>query len=145
MPMNPGIPSLSGTPFENTEIISKTMIRPLSYTPPTEEGARPYPMSRTDRGVSRDRQGDGRRTRTSRYGLPLKCGGSVPRPPPGMFCGVGPISPSGLTGRTVAVGYVLGWRDVVVVWSSAAQAATSDARTNATAMYPGFPMSPNSA
>ena len=61
MPIDPGTPSLSGAPFENTEIISKTMIRALSYTRLTEEGATAYPVSRTDRGVSWDgRLGDWR-------------------------------------------------------------------------------------
>ena len=60
MPTAAGAPSLSSAPIENTEIISKTMIRALSYTPLAEEGARAYPVSRTDRGVSGDRRCDGR-------------------------------------------------------------------------------------
>ena len=57
MPTDAGTPTLSNSPLENTEIISKTMIGPLSYTPLTMEGAHPYPVSRTDQGVSRDRRG----------------------------------------------------------------------------------------
>ena len=52
MPIDPATPSLSNSPIENTEIISKAMIRALSYRPLAKEGALPYPLSRTDRGVS---------------------------------------------------------------------------------------------
>jgi hypothetical protein len=56
MPIAPGGPSLSSAPIEKAEIISKTMIRAVSYTPLREEGATAYPVSRTDREVSRDRR-----------------------------------------------------------------------------------------
>jgi hypothetical protein len=57
MPNRPGHASLSGALVERGEIISKTMIRALSYTPLAEEGVGAYPVSRTDRGVSWDRRG----------------------------------------------------------------------------------------
>ena len=60
MPTDSGRPSLSSVPIEKAEIISKTMIRAVSYTRLREEGATAYPVSRTDRGVSGDRRCDGR-------------------------------------------------------------------------------------
>ena len=59
MPSDAGTPSLTGRGVENAEIISKAMIRGVSYA--SLEGVRAvaYPVSRTDPGLSRDSPGQG--------------------------------------------------------------------------------------
>jgi hypothetical protein len=87
MPTDPGTPPSPGAPVENAEIISKTMIGALSYTPLTEEGAGAYPVSRTDRGCPWTGAG-GRPLRASESRVVGCSSLSAPRP----ASGVGPGS-----------------------------------------------------
>ena len=55
MPSDAGTPSLTKWPVENTEIISKALIRGVWYAAVAGVRALAYPVSRTDSGVSWDR------------------------------------------------------------------------------------------